>query len=132
MGLKWATLWCLISVLAGCDNGDNQPFMTRHQTIRIHPEAPAKPSWGDACNGCGVCCAAEPCPVGVLVSGRRKGSCAALEWQDAERRYVCGVVTSPARYLGVGSGRLGQLVSAIARRMISAGKGCDSDAQLID
>jgi hypothetical protein len=42
------------------------------------------------------------------------------------------VVTSPARYLGVGSGHLGQVLSTIARRMISAGKGCDSDAQLID
>ena len=106
--------------------------VTRHQTIRIHAEAPAKPAWGDACNGCGVCCAAEPCPVGVLVSGRRKGSCAALEWQDADHRYVCGVVTSPARYLGVGSGRLGQVLSAIASRMICAGKGCDSDAELLD
>ncbi len=106
--------------------------MAHHQTIRIHVEAPPKPVWGAACNGCGVCCAAEPCPVGVLVSGRRTGSCKALEWQGTERRYVCGVVTNPERYLGVGSGRLGQALSALARRMISAGTGCDSDAQPIN
>ena len=106
--------------------------MTHRQTIRIHASAPAKPAWGAACNGCGVCCAAEPCPIGVLVSGRRSGSCKALEWRDAEQRYVCGVVSEPDRYLGVGSDRLGRALSALARRMISAGSGCDSDAQLSD
>lgn len=106
--------------------------MTRPQTIRIHAAAPPKPVWGATCNGCGVCCAAEPCPIGVLVSGRRSGSCKALEWRDAEQRYVCGVVSAPERYLGVGSGRIGQALSALARRMISAGTGCDSDAQISD
>jgi len=38
------------------------------EVILIHPEAPAKPPLGAPCNGCGVCCLAEPCPVGVLVS----------------------------------------------------------------
>ncbi len=104
--------------------------MTHRQTIRIHAQAPAKPAWGAACNGCGVCCAAEPCPIGVLVSGRRSGSCQALEWRDAEQRYACGVVSAPERYLG--AGRLGRALSALARRMISAGSGCDSDAQLGD
>jgi len=36
------------------------------RTIAIHAAAPAKPALGEPCNGCGVCCAAEPCPVGMF------------------------------------------------------------------
>lgn len=106
--------------------------MNLHQTIPIHPDAPDKPAWGSLCNGCGVCCAAEPCPVGVLVTGRRKGVCRALDWQDADRRYVCGMVTAPGRYLGVDHRWLNAAVSAMTRRLISAGSGCDSDAESVD
>ena len=42
-----------------------------HAVIYLHPAAPAKPAVGAACNGCGVCCAWQPCPLGMLVSGRR-------------------------------------------------------------
>ena len=88
------------------------------QTIRIHPAAPAKPAWGEACNGCGVCCAAEPCPVGVLVTGRRRGACRALRWEAAESRYRCGLIGLP-------------LLGSLVRRLISAGRGCDSDAEVL-
>lgn len=106
--------------------------MPTHQTIPIHPDAPDKPAWGSTCNGCGMCCAAEPCPVGVLVTGRRRGACRALEWQDADRRYVCGMVGAPGRYLGLDHRWLNAVVSAMTRRLISAGSGCDSDAESVD
>jgi hypothetical protein len=48
--------------------------------IRIEPLAPVKPATGSPCNGCGVCCLAEPCPLGMLVSRRRHGRCSALRW----------------------------------------------------
>ena len=51
-----------------------------HPVIYLQPEAPPKPALGAACNGCGVCCAWQPCPLGVLVSGRRQGACRALWW----------------------------------------------------
>ncbi|MDT0138632.1 hypothetical protein [Acidovorax sp. PRC11] len=35
---------------------------------------------GQPCNGCGLCCLAEPCPLGMLVSRRRHGACVALRW----------------------------------------------------
>ncbi len=89
------------------------------QIIRIHPDAPLKPAEGKPCNGCGVCCLAEPCPVGVLVSMRLRGACRALRWSDEERRYRCGVV-------GRGTG----LFARWARRLIAAGVGCDSDASV--
>ncbi len=129
---EWAVLQGLIRPSAPCKNGDNQTGMALHQTISIHPDAPAKPAWGEHCNGCGVCCAAEPCPVGVLVSGRRWGACRALEWHAAGQRYVCGMVNRPERYLGVDRPWLNRAASALTRRLISAGSGCDSDAQTTD
>ena len=92
------------------------------QIIRIHADAPLKPALGEACTGCGVCCLAEPCPVGMLVSLRRSGACRALRWSDAEHRYRCGLME------GVAGRRTPW--SRWARRLIAAGAGCDSDAEL--
>ena len=55
-------------------------------------EAAPKPALGEPCNGCGVCCLTEPCPVGMLVSRKRRGACAALRWEEETSRYRCGVV----------------------------------------
>jgi hypothetical protein len=94
-----------------------------HRVIHLHPEAPAKPAVGEACNGCGVCCAAEPCPIGMLVSRRRQGACAALVWIESARAYRCGVVSEPQRYLKVRW--MAQVLGRAARRLIAAGQGCD-------
>jgi len=96
------------------------------QVIHLHAEAPAKPAYGAPCNGCGVCCASEPCPLGMLLSTARKGACKALRWDDARSRYVCGVVSAPHTVL---PGRLrgfAPLLGKLARRWISAGSGCDA------
>lgn len=89
------------------------------RTIAIHAEAPVKPAPGAACNGCGVCCLAEPCPLGVLVSRRRRGACVAVRWDAAGRHYRCNLASDER-----------PLLAALARRWIAAGRGCDSDAEL--
>ncbi len=91
------------------------------QIIRIHADAPLKPALGEPCNGCGVCCLAEPCPVGMLVSMRRHGRCRALRWNEAARQYRCGL-------LGAASSTAPW--TRLARRLIAAGSGCDSDAEV--
>lgn len=96
------------------------------QVIRLHPAAPAKPPEAAPCNGCGVCCAAEPCPIGVLVSGRRTGACAALSWNPAAGLYRCGLVDNPGAVLPWLPTALAPLLSRLARRWISAASGCDS------
>jgi hypothetical protein len=101
--------------------------------IAIHPAAPRKPAEGTACNGCGVCCLIEPCPVGMLVSRKRRGACAALVWSDADARYRCGMVTAPQDHLPRGLAGLPLLrhaVSRWSRRVIAAGIGCDSNVEL--
>lgn len=100
-----------------------------HTVILIHPAAPAKPEPGQACNGCGVCCAWQPCPLGMLVSRRRSGACLALKWQEADRRYSCAMVAAPAAVLPWLPGWAARVVQGMAKRWIAAGVGCDSDLE---
>lgn len=104
------------------------------QVIHIHPDAPPKPAFGAPCNGCGVCCLAEPCPLGMVVSRRRQGACDALRWRAAERRYVCGMVADPAELMGPRWRALhwtAPLLRRLARRWISAGSGCDAAIDVV-
>ena len=89
------------------------------QLIRLHAAAPPKPLLGAACNGCGACCASEPCPLAMLLFWRRRGSCPALQWAD--ERYRCGVLAKSPPWL-----------ARWVRRWIAAGQGCDFDAELQD
>ncbi|MFZ4650850.1 MAG: hypothetical protein ACOYLV_09075 [Rubrivivax sp.] len=97
------------------------------RVILIQPLAPPKPAVGQPCNGCGVCCASEPCPLGIVVSRRLRGACAALSWDELAARYRCGVLEEPGRWLPL-------LPAAWARRLawrwIAAGQGCDSHVEV--
>lgn len=101
--------------------------------IWIRPEAPPKPAVGAPCNGCGVCCLAEPCPLGMLVSLKREGACRALQWSEDDRQYRCGMLVHPTRYVGLRTvkpeGLVNRLIRRYARRMIAAGIGCDADIE---
>ncbi len=100
--------------------------MAPARVIYLHAAAPAKPAYGQRCNGCGLCCAAAPCPLGMLISRRRQGACVALLWSEAQQRYLCGAVAAPQRHLP-------WLPAALARwlawRWISAASGCDADIE---
>lgn len=108
-----------------------------HQIILIHPEAPAKPVPGAPCNGCGVCCLMAPCPLGMLLSGRRQGACVALRWQDEGRHYRCGAIIAPVAVLQGAlpaflqrlTPWLAPLLAGLAKRWIAAGQGCDSTVE---
>ena len=101
----------------------------RPTVIHLHPQAPAKPATGKPCNGCGVCCAFAPCPLGVWVSGRRHGACAALRWQAETQRYACTMVVNPgAAWPRLPTG-LHAPLKRLALRWIAAGAGCDSDLE---
>jgi hypothetical protein len=96
-----------------------------HQVIRLHIDAPPKPPEGAPCNGCGVCCASEPCPVGALVSRRLHGACDALEWTEDAGVYRCGLIEHPAAHLPAALRWSAPLVGRVAHRFIAAGSGCD-------
>jgi len=102
------------------------PQSDRHIVAWLHPHAPAKPEEGAPCNGCGLCCLAEPCPLGVLVSRRRSGACVALRWSDGDRRYLCGMVADPGGVTGIAQPWVLRGLSSLARRWIASGAGCDA------
>lgn len=100
-----------------------------HAVIHLHPRAPAKPAEGAVCNGCGVCCAWQPCPLGVLASRRLHGACSALRWDDATGLYRCALVQDPASVWPALPRLLHGPVARLARRWIAAGAGCDCSAE---
>jgi hypothetical protein len=99
--------------------------------IRLQAAAPDKPAMGAACNGCGVCCAVAPCPLSRVLLNHRAGACPALTWLEADGRYACGLVRTPARHLRWLPPALEGLAARLARRWISAGSGCDCDVELV-
>lgn len=115
-----------------------KPQLKPQFTIHIQPLAARKPAAGAPCNGCGVCCLSEPCPLGMLLSGRRTGACEALRWEASLCQYRCGAVTDAAAVLRQ---RLPRglrwlapagvpLLGRLARRWIAAGQGCDSSLEV--
>ena len=109
-----------------------------YQRILIHPDAPSKPAQGASCNGCGVCCLMEPCPLGVLLSRRRSGACVAVRWSDPLRQYRCGALSEPKDillsvmpwpFLARAPG-LSWALALAAGRWIAINQGCDSNVEL--
>jgi hypothetical protein len=98
------------------------------ETVAVHAAAPPKPPEGAPCNGCGWCCATEPCPVARLLLRRATGSCSALEWTEEARRYRCGLVVSPAAYLRWLPRRWEGAAGRWFASRIAAGSGCDFGA----
>ncbi|TXT39029.1 MAG: hypothetical protein FD135_2459 [Comamonadaceae bacterium] len=109
-------------------------------TIHAQPLAPGKPAVGAPCNGCGVCCLMEPCPLGVVLSGRRVGACEALCWDEANHLYRCGAITEPLPVLQKvlhprlhwAAFLLAWGLQRLAHRWVAAGVGCDCDVQVAD
>jgi hypothetical protein len=65
-------------------------------------------------------------------SARRSGACVALRWSDGERRYLCGMVADPAGVTGWSHPWVVRALSALARRWIASGVGCDARLQAQD
>lgn len=106
--------------------------------VHIQPQAAPKPAPGAPCNGCGICCLSEPCPLGILLSRRRHGACVALRWDDATCQYRCGSLSDAAGVLQQALPRalhwlapVGRvLLARLGRRWIAAGIGCDSTLEV--
>jgi hypothetical protein len=102
------------------------------QAVELDCEAPRKPLWGEPCNRCGVCCAAEPCPVAHVFLLQRKGTCRALVWQEEVRQYACGMAVHPERYLPIIPSWLKSAARAFFAKRIAAGKGCDAKFEVVE
>lgn len=102
-------------------------------------ELPAKPRFGEPCNGCGYCCTVQPCQLAEEFLNCKQGPCIALELRDGKTS--CGLVRNPLGYLyraahptsdaallaDVPPGEASQQLSADLAAALGIGKGCDSD-----
>jgi hypothetical protein len=102
----------------------------KEQIILLHHNAPPKPADGQPCNGCGVCCALETCPVARLRFLKISGPCPGLEWSERETRYHCGLLVNPGKYFGWLPNTAMPISRRLLTRWISAGKGCDCIADV--
>ena len=108
------------------------------QLILIHRDARPKPGAGAPCNGCGVCCLLEPCPLGIVLSARRHGACAAVRWHEDLHQYRCGALNDPLTVLQAVLPRpwrrlapwLAPGLVRMAKRWIAVGEGCDSSLEM--
>jgi Fe-S-cluster-containing hydrogenase component 2 len=101
------------------------------QVIHIHQSAPEKPKLGDSCNGCGVCCLAEPCPISLIMFMQRSGPCPAVVWQSHRNKYECGMVISPSAQHRCIPVWADPLLIRLFKRWIAVGIGCDSRADIV-
>lgn len=99
------------------------------QIIHLHRQAPTKPAEGEACNGCGVCCALETCPAGRLRFLQSRGPCPALQWASEAQHYRCGLLVDPCLYFPWLPQAGKAWLSRRFARWISAGSGCDCSAE---
>ncbi|KQQ39146.1 hypothetical protein ASF58_22915 [Methylobacterium sp. Leaf125] len=87
---------------------------------------PVKPAFGSPCNGCGYCCAEEPCAIARenIPDHPEEGPCLALEHEGG--RFVCGMIRRPGHYMRLpndwADGHLGGLFA----QALGAGRGCDA------
>lgn len=105
-------------------------YRTTDHPRAVPEDGPRKPAFHQACNGCGLCCVAEPCAIArILIPGvSSKGPCPALEWENG--RSWCGMVRRPHFYskLTRNSGVDERQVSReIQEDLGGLGSGCDSD-----
>jgi hypothetical protein len=91
------------------------PVRSTAVSLPVVPEhAPEKPREGQPCNGCGYCCAAEVCRVGLAVYGKdTPAPCPAITFHDG--RFWCGVVESATPKM-----------KPIVELVLGVGFGCDA------
>ena len=88
--------------------------------------APPKPRLGDPCNGCGYCCAAEPCGLAQEYIGcGTDGPCPAMEFDGG--RFFCGLVRKPSRYMDLPNEWADPILGPMIAEALGAGRGCDAD-----
>ena len=85
-----------------------------------------KPAYGQPCNGCGVCCIAQQCPISTALFGEQE-RCPALE--PAGHGFGCGVITNTAAYVPDLPAWGGQALSDAFAVMLGAGDGCDGQTE---
>jgi hypothetical protein len=91
----------------------------------MRDRAPEKPAEGQPCNGCGMCCAAQPCLIAQEFIGATEGPCPAMVFEDG--RFWCGMTRTPGAYMGQ-PGWADEMLGRMFAEALGIGIGCDSNA----
>ena len=95
-------------------------------TIPTDERGPEKPRFGDPCNGCGLCCAAEPCGLArEFIGAGEDGPCPAMEFEAG--RFWCGLVRHASRYMDLPNDWADPMLGEMFATALGAGRGCDAD-----
>lgn len=87
---------------------------------------PIKPAVGASCNGCGYCCAAEPCQIAQeWIQADPEQACPALEHEAG--RFHCGMIRRPSHYLGLPNDWADEPLGLMIATALGAGRGCDAE-----
>lgn len=88
---------------------------------------PIKPAHGSPCNGCGLCCAMEPCAVAreFIPNHPEEGPCLALEWEAS--RFSCGMIRRPSHYMQLPNDWADSVLGGMIADALGAGQGCDAE-----
>ena len=127
-----AIKWLVLSYNQPEEDERRHEFIMKYQTITIHALAPEKPPIDQPCNGCGICCALEPCPVSLALLWPHQQPCRALTWDDATRRYLCGMVVAPAQHLKLIPDFANGVASKLFKRWIAANQSCDAEIDYLE
>lgn len=85
---------------------------------------PAYPGYGQKCNGCGLCCIDQPCPVADNLRVWKDGKCKALQLVDGV--YRCGMMTTPDKFTKYVPKNKRAEAAANIRRQLGSGVYCDA------
>ncbi|MBA9070481.1 hypothetical protein FHR71_004247 [Methylobacterium sp. RAS18] len=93
---------------------------------KIMDRGPPKPPLGQACNGCGYSCTAEPCKLALeYISPEIAAPCPALEFEGG--RFHCGMVRRPGRYMALPNDWADQFLGPLFAQLLGVGRGCDAE-----
>lgn len=91
------------------------------------PSVTDKPKYGSPCNGCGLCCIAEQCPISLMAFGEQL-LCPALGTMGDGKGFGCGLIVATSQFIPpTGDERLDALLPGAIAYVLGAGRGCDSE-----
>ena len=89
----------------------------------------AKPPFRAPCNGCGVCCLAQLCPIAIDWLPGVTTPCPALETEDG--RFWCGLIRHPSKHLGIRFNG-DSILSPMIAKGVGLGQGCSMEDGVLD
>lgn len=91
-----------------------------HALVAAKHDLPPKPRWGQPCNGCGLCCILEQCPISLATFGPEL-ICPALTMRPGSSG--CGLVETPGAFF---NDDMADELGAFIALILGVGTGCDA------